>query len=52
MGHLLGAIAGYVALTAAGGGVWVAALAAGLTMAMTTVARTSQAAGRAAPPPS
>lgn len=42
---LLGAIAGYAALTAAGGGAWVAALAAGLTMALTTVARTPQAAG-------
>ncbi|WP_405681056.1 hypothetical protein [Streptomyces sp. NBC_00048] len=45
MGHLLGAIAGYAALTAAGGGAWVAALAAGLTMALTTIARTLQAAG-------
>ncbi|MFI8521613.1 HPP family protein [Streptomyces sp. NPDC085481] len=45
VGHLLGAVAGYAALTVAGGGAWVAALAAGLTMALTTVARTPHAAG-------
>lgn len=41
VGHLLGAAAGYaVAAVAAHGSAWAAALAAGLTLALTTLART------------
>ncbi|WP_426362320.1 HPP family protein [Streptomyces sp. E-08] len=41
LGHLLGAAAGYtVAAVAAHGSAWAAALAAGITLALTTLART------------
>ncbi|WP_030325927.1 HPP family protein [Streptomyces flavochromogenes] len=40
VGHLLGAAAGYVVAIAAHGSAWAAALAAGVTLALTTLART------------
>ncbi|WP_405860300.1 HPP family protein [Streptomyces sp. NBC_00090] len=40
VGHLLGAAAGYAVAAAAGGSAWAAAVAAGVTLALTTVART------------
>ncbi|MET9954336.1 HPP family protein [Streptomyces sp. NPDC006339] len=39
-GHLLAAGAGYATLAVAGAGAWAAAVAAGLTLALTTLART------------
>ncbi|WP_329275737.1 HPP family protein [Streptomyces sp. NBC_00691] len=44
VGHLLGAAVGYAALAAAGSSAWAAAVAAGLTLALTTLARTPHAA--------
>ncbi|MFI8403719.1 HPP family protein [Streptomyces sp. NPDC085463] len=40
VGHLLGACAGYAVAAAASGSAWAAALAAGVTLALTTLART------------
>jgi CBS-domain-containing membrane protein len=40
VGHLLGAAAGYAVLTVAGSSSWAAAVAAGLTLALMTIART------------
>ncbi|WP_329619723.1 HPP family protein [Streptomyces sp. NBC_01255] len=40
VGHLLGAAAGYAVATAAGGSTWAAAVAAGVALALTTLART------------
>ncbi|MCB8907619.1 MULTISPECIES: HPP family protein [unclassified Streptomyces] len=40
VGHLLGAAAGYAVAVAAHGSAWAAALAAGVTLALTTLART------------
>ncbi|MFJ4339975.1 HPP family protein [Streptomyces sp. NPDC088915] len=40
VGHLLGAAAGYAVGAAASGSAWAAALAAGVTLALTTLART------------
>ncbi|MFE2015736.1 HPP family protein [Streptomyces sp. NPDC059491] len=40
VGHLLGAAAGYAVAAAAGGSAWAAAVAAGVTLALTTLART------------
>ncbi|MFJ8159713.1 HPP family protein [Streptomyces sp. NPDC096136] len=40
VGHLIGAACGYVVLAAAGSSAWAAALAAGLTLAVLTLART------------
>ncbi|MFE5712331.1 HPP family protein [Streptomyces sp. NPDC056501] len=40
IGHLLGAAAGYAVAAAAGGSAWAAAVAAGVTLALTTLART------------
>ncbi|MEU6981498.1 MULTISPECIES: HPP family protein [unclassified Streptomyces] len=40
VGHVMGMCAGYAALTLAGGSAWVAALAAGVTMALNALART------------
>ncbi|WP_371675160.1 HPP family protein [Streptomyces sp. NBC_01276] len=40
VGHLIGAAAGYAVLAAAGSSAWAAALAAGLTLALLTLART------------
>ncbi|MFF7849474.1 HPP family protein [Streptomyces sp. NPDC007910] len=40
VGHLLGAGAGYAVAAAASGSAWAAALAAGVTLALTTLART------------
>ncbi len=45
VGHLLGAAVGYAALAAAGSSAWAAAVAAGATLALTTLARTPHAAG-------
>lgn len=44
VGHLLGAAMGYAALAVGGGNAWAAAVAAGLTLALTTFARTPHAA--------
>lgn len=40
VGHLMGVVAGYAALLLVGGSAWVAALAAGVTMALNALART------------
>ncbi|MFE5834987.1 HPP family protein [Streptomyces sp. NPDC056488] len=40
VGHLLGAAAGYAVAAAASGSAWAAAVAAGVTLALTTLART------------
>ncbi|MEU5217166.1 HPP family protein [Streptomyces sp. NPDC020807] len=40
VGHMLGAAAGYAMAAVGGGSAWVAALAAGVTLALTTLART------------
>ncbi|MGW0392653.1 HPP family protein [Streptomyces sp. NPDC003042] len=40
VGHLLGAVVGYGALAVAGSSAWTAAVAAGLTLALVTAART------------
>ncbi|MFE3765731.1 HPP family protein [Streptomyces sp. NPDC059104] len=40
VGHLIGAASGYAVLAAAGSSAWAAALAAGLTLAVLTLART------------
>ncbi|MGW6391077.1 HPP family protein [Streptomyces sp. NPDC055103] len=40
VGHLLGAAAGYAVAAAAGGSAWAAAVAAGVALALTTLART------------
>ncbi|MET9604322.1 HPP family protein [Streptomyces sp. NPDC006512] len=40
IGHMLGAAVGYAALAAAGSSAWTAAVAAGVTLALLTVART------------
>ncbi|MER7507930.1 HPP family protein [Streptomyces lavendulae] len=40
VGHMIGAAAGYAVLAAAGSSAWAAALAAGLTLALLTLART------------
>ncbi|MFD9036571.1 HPP family protein [Streptomyces sp. NPDC059567] len=44
LGHLLGAAVGYAALATAGSNAWAAAVAAGLTLALTTFARTPHSA--------
>ncbi|MHC6629471.1 HPP family protein [Streptomyces globosus] len=44
-GHLLGALAGYAVLAAAGGSAWAAAVAGGLALAANTAARTPHAPG-------
>ncbi|MFD0142444.1 MULTISPECIES: HPP family protein [unclassified Streptomyces] len=44
VGHLLGAATGYAALAVGGSNAWTAAVAAGLTLALTTFARTPHSA--------